>query len=135
MRKPYVAPQSPGWWRKNPAYRHYMLREATALPLFLYSLLLMTGLYRLSQGEVAFVAWLEALRSPWLMAFHALALGAALFHAWTWIELVPKILVIHTSRFKVSAGLIKRVHQFAALACFVGLIGMAVFLLNRAATG
>jgi len=133
--KPYIQRQPAGWWLKSSAYRRYMLREATALPIFLYCLLLISGLYQLTQGEAAFLDWLQVLRSPWVIALHVVAFAAALFHAWTWIELVPKILVVHTSRFTLSPQLIKRVHQGGALACFVGLIGLAVLLLTRATTG
>ena len=70
-----------------------------------------------------------------MIAFHLLALAAVLFHAWTWIELVPKILVIHTSRFKVSGSAIKRAHQGGALASFVGVIGVALWLFSRATPG
>jgi len=133
--KPYPAQQPAGWWLKSPAYRRYMLREATAIPVFLYCLLLIHGLYQLTQGEAAFLDWLELMRSPWLIAFNLLTFAAVLFHAWTWIELVPKILVIHTSRFRVSGQLIKFAHQGGALACFVGLIAMTVFLLSRVTSG
>ena len=130
MRKPHATAQYAGWWLKNPAYRRYMLREATALPLFLYCLVLISGLYRLTQGEAAFAAWLESMRSPGFIVFHLLALSAVLFHAWTWIELVPKILVIRTARVSVSGELIKRAHQLGALACFAALLGLALYLFN-----
>ncbi len=133
MRKPYIQRQRADWWLRNPAYRRYMLREATALPLFLYTLLLMSGLYQFTRGEAAFLAWLELLRSPWLLGLHTLALAAALFHAVTWIALVPKILVINTDRVRVSPATIKRVHQLGAVACNAGLLLLAVLLLHSAA--
>lgn len=130
MRKPYVQRQRADWWLRNPVYRHYMLREATALPLFLYTLLLMSGLYQFTRGEAAFLGWLELLGSPWLLALHALALAAALFHAVTWIALVPKILVIDTDRLRVSPAALKRAHQVGAVVCNAGLLLLAVLLLR-----
>ena len=109
-----------------------MLREATALPLLLYTLLLMSGLYQFSRGEAAFLAWLELLRSPWLLALHGLALAAALFHAVTWIALVPKILVIDTDRLRVSPAAVKRAHQVGAVVCNLGLLLLVVVLLSTA---
>ncbi len=131
MAEPYVKRQPAGWWLKNPAYRRYMLREATALPLFAYTLLLITGVYRLSQGEEAFTQWLVMLRSPWCVTLHVVALAAALLHAWTWLQLVPKILVVHTNRLRVSGTLIKRVHQLGALLGSVGLVVLAWLFLAQ----
>jgi len=132
MRKPFIQHQRPDWWLRNPAYRRYMLREATALPLLLYTLLLLSGLYRFTQGEAAFLTWLTLLRSPWLIALHALALAAALLHAATWISLVPKILVIDTDRLRVNPATVKRAHQLAALACNAGLILLGSMLWRTA---
>ncbi|MFO7552905.1 MAG: hypothetical protein R6W80_15980, partial [Haliea sp.] len=106
--------------------------EATALPLLLYTLLLMSGLYQFTRGEAAFLAWLELLRSPWLLALHGLALAAALFHAVTWIALVPKILVIDTDRLRVSPAAVKRAHQVGAVVCNGGLLLLVVVLLSTA---
>jgi fumarate reductase subunit C len=123
-RKPYRPAQPRNWWRRNPAHTRYMLREATALPLLLYCLLLLTGLYQLTRGETAFAGWLAALRSPPLLALQLLALAAALYHAWTWIELVPKILVLDRGPLRLSATAVKRLHQGAALLCSLGLLGL-----------
>lgn len=132
MRKPYTQRQRADWWLRNPAYRRYMLREATALPLLFYTLLLMSGLYQFTRGEAAFLGWLELLRSPWLLALHGLALAAALFHAFTWIALVPKILVIDTDRLRVSPTAVKRAHQVGAVVCNIGLLLLAILLLRAA---
>ncbi len=132
MRKPFVQRQRADWWLRNPAYRRYMLREATAVPLLLYTLLLMSGVYRFTQGEAAFLAWLELLRSPWVWVLHGLAFAAALLHAVTWIGLVPKILVIHTDHLQVSPAVVKGAHQIGALACNVGVVVLAVLLLRAA---
>ena len=88
-RRPYVRPMQ-GWWRRNPFYRFYMLREATSVFLALYALLLLYGLYALTVGEAAYEAWLTSLRHPLYLLFHALALAAALLHAFTWFNVAPK---------------------------------------------
>jgi fumarate reductase subunit C len=124
-RRPWREPQRWHWWLHNAPYRRYMLREATALPLFLYALLLVQGLYRFTQGPDSFTRWLEGLQAPGWLLFHGLALAAAVFHAVTWIALVPKILVIHTARLQVSGTAIRRLHQGAAIAGSVLLVALA----------
>jgi fumarate reductase subunit C len=81
-----------GWWRKNPFYLWYMLREASCVFVTAYALVLLCGLYRLSQGAEAFDGWRAALTSAWSIAFHGAALLLVLYHAWTWFKVMPKTL-------------------------------------------
>ena len=62
-RRPYVRPMQ-GWWRRDPFFVRYMVREATALSSSLvYAIVLLVGVVRLAQGEAAWNGWLAALRS------------------------------------------------------------------------
>ncbi|MGB8339457.1 MAG: fumarate reductase subunit C [Burkholderiales bacterium] len=87
--KTYSRPMS-GWWRKNPFYLWYMLREASCVFVAAYALVLLCGLYRLSQGAGAFDGWRATLTSPWSIAFHGATLLFVLYHAWTWFKVMPK---------------------------------------------
>ena len=87
----YVRPMH-GWWRRNPFYRRYMLREATALFVAAYAVVLLVGLARLAQGRAAYEAWRAALATPAALAFHAVVLAAFVYHAWTWFAVMPKTL-------------------------------------------
>jgi fumarate reductase subunit C len=89
--KTYQRPMA-GWWRSNPFYLGYMLREASSVFVTAYALVLLSGLARLRQGEAQFDAWREALASPGWIAFHAAALVLVLYHAWTWFKVMPKTL-------------------------------------------
>ncbi|WP_088284084.1 fumarate reductase subunit C [Ideonella sp. A 288] len=88
-RRPYVRPMA-GWWRRDPFFVRYMWREATALVVMAYAVVLMIGVLRLSQGEAAFDGWLQALRSPLSIAFHAVLFVGMVYHVWTWFEVMPK---------------------------------------------
>jgi len=88
-RRPYVRPMH-GWWRRDPFFVRYMVREATALFVVAYAAVLLFGVVRLAQGEGAFNAWLAALRSPWAIAFHVLLLAAFVYHTWSWFSIMPK---------------------------------------------
>ena len=81
-----------GWWRRNPFYVWYMLREASCVVITLYALVLLVGLARLAQGEVRYEDWLERLSRPWAIAFHVLALLLVAYHSWTWFKIMPKTL-------------------------------------------
>ena len=85
----YVRPMR-GWWRRNPFFVRYMLREATAVAVAVYAIVLATGVVRLAQGEAAWNGWLEALRSPWSLLMHLVLLVAMIVHAKSWFEIMPK---------------------------------------------
>ena len=128
-RKPYVQKQASNWWVKNPYYRFYMLREGTAVPLFLYSLLLMSGIYNLYQGEAAFIQWIEFLKSPGIVVLHIIALAAAILHTYTWFELVPKILVLRIGNYRAPDFLIKAAHWGGAIVCSAIILISAIYFL------
>jgi len=89
--RPYVRPMR-GWWRRNPYYVRYMIREASSVFLAIYTVILLVGLLRLAQGEAAYEAWRAALTSFGSVAFHSLALLTVGYHAYTWWKVSPKTL-------------------------------------------
>lgn len=88
-RRPYVRPMA-GWWRKNPFFVEYMIHEGTAFFVAAYAGILLTGLWRLSQGEAAWNMWLASLQHPLYLAFHWLALAAVSYHTYTWFKIMPR---------------------------------------------
>ena len=89
--KTYQRPMA-GWWRRNPFYLWYMLREASCVFITAYALLLLAGLVRLAQGPAAFEGWRAGLATPGALVFHAIALALVLYHSWTWFKVMPKTL-------------------------------------------
>ena len=85
----YVRPMA-GWWRRNPYFMRYMIREGSSVFLAIYTIILLVGLYRLTQGEQAWDAWRSALTSPISFVFHWLALLTVGYHAYTWWKVAPK---------------------------------------------
>ena len=89
VRRPYVRPMQ-GWWRRDPYFVRYMVREATAVAVAAYTLVLTVGVVRLAQGEAAWNGWLGALRTPWAILLHVVLLIAMAVHAKSWFEIMPK---------------------------------------------
>ncbi len=87
--RPYVRSMD-GWWRRDPFFVRYMAREATAVFVVAYAVVLLVGVLRLSQGEAAFNGWLAALRSPASVAFHVFLLAIFVYHTWSWFRIMPK---------------------------------------------
>ena len=89
VRKPYVRPMA-GWWRRNPFFVRYMMRELTAPFVAVYALILLIGLVSLAQGEAAYNAWLAALKHPASIIVHWLLFIAITYHALTLWKVMPK---------------------------------------------
>jgi fumarate reductase subunit C len=87
--KTYVRPMQ-GWWRRNPYFVRYMVREASSVFLAIYTVILLVGLLRLSQGEAAWDAWRAALTGPGSILFHWIAFLTVSYHAYTWWKVAPK---------------------------------------------
>lgn len=125
-RKPYVQKQPANWWLSNSYYRFYMIREATSVPVFLYALLLMWGIFSLTRGEAAFTDWLVLMANPYMKAFHLLALAASLLHAYTWFQLTPKILVIWAGKFRVPDSWVMIAHYGAFIVTSAVIFWLAI---------
>jgi fumarate reductase subunit C len=94
-RKPFIRPMD-GWWRRDPYYVRYMIMEVTSVIVAIYAVILLVGVWRLSQGPAQYEAWLAALRQPLAVVFHCFLLLAMCYHAYTWWKVLPKTLpLIH----------------------------------------
>lgn len=88
-RNTYVRPMA-GWYRRNPRFLAYVLREGTSVFLALYAVILLWGLTALARGPEAYDRWLIALASPQSVLVHLVILAAAVFHTVTWFQVAPK---------------------------------------------
>jgi len=86
---PYVRSMS-RWWMRDPFFIRYMAREATALFVAAYAIVLLVALVRLSQGEAAWNGFQQALKSPVSLMFHAAVLATFVYHTWSWFRIMPK---------------------------------------------
>ncbi len=119
--RPYLRPMG-GWWRRDPFFVRYMWREATALAVLAYAVVLAVGLLRLSQGEAAWNGWLAALRHPLSVAAHGAMVVAMVVHAITWFEVMPKTMpMMFAGGKRVADATITRAGWAVALATNLGL--------------
>ena len=115
VRRPYVRPMQ-GWWRRDPFFMAYMWREATAFAVAIYAIVLAVGVTRLAQGEAAWNAWLEALKSPGSILLHVVLLVSFAVHARSWFEIMPKTMpMMHFGGRRVSASAITRTGWIATI--------------------
>ena len=113
-RRPYMRPMN-GWWRRDPFFVRYMVREATALVVALYAVVLLAGTLCLARGETSWNVWLALLRTPASILLHLLMLVAMIYHAYSWFEIMPKTLpVLFIGGRRVTGTTITRVGLIAA---------------------
>ncbi len=119
-RRHYVRPMT-GWWRRNPFFVRYMVREATALSVALYAVVLLAGTMCLARGAAAWNAWLALLHTPASILLHLLMLVAMIYHAYSWFEIMPKTLpALFIGGRRVAGATITRLGlSTAALAALV----------------
>ncbi len=123
--KPYVRSMG-GWWKRDPFFGRYMLREMTAFAVAAYAIVLTVGVMRLAQGEAAWNGWLAALRSPASIVWHVVLLLAMALHAKSWFEIMPKTLpAIQVRGQRLSAAAITRTGWAAAIVASVLLLALA----------
>lgn len=126
-RRPYVRPMQ-GWWRRDPFFVRYMIREATAVAVLVYAVILTVGVVRLAQGEAAWNGWLAALRSPWSVLLHAVLLVAMLVHAKSWFEIMPKTMpMIVVGGRRMAASTITRSGWAVAVVASIALFACAAW--------
>ena len=124
-RRPYMRPMN-GWWRRDPFFVRYMIREATALMVALYALVLLAGTLCLARGEAAWNAWLALLRTPASILLHLLMLVAMVYHAYSWFEIMPKTLpALYIGGTRVAGTTITRLGLLAAALAALVTLGVA----------
>jgi fumarate reductase subunit C len=90
-----------------------MMREFTAVFVAAYCVLLLLIVWHIKKSSHPGVAYddiMARLQTPWSVAFHFLALLAAMFHTVTWFALVPKVLVVRLGEDKLPPILLVLAH-------------------------
>lgn len=124
----FVRPMQ-GWWRRDPFFVRYMVREATAVCVLAYAIILAVGIVRMAQGEAAWTGWLDALRSPWSIALHLVLLASMAVHAHSWFEIMPKTMpTMYVGGRRVAQETITRIGWAAAVVASLALLAVAWWL-------
>ena len=124
-RRPYVRSMR-GWWRRDPAFMRYMLRETTAVAVLVYAIVMTLGIVRLAQGEAAWNGWLAALRSPWAVMLHVVLLAAMAIHAQSWFAIMPKTMpMLFVFGGRLAAATITRAGWAATVLTSIAVLALA----------
>jgi fumarate reductase subunit C len=124
-RRPYIRePSKTRWWLEQPRYIRYMMREISSLFIGIYVLVLIVGLFQLSNGEVAYENFLATAEGPAGQLFAVIALLFAIYHTGSWFQVTPKAMPLMFGDKPVPGVLIIAAHWIG----FV-LVSVALWLL------
>ena len=110
-RRPYVREISrTSWWLEHPRYVRYMAREMSALFIGIYVLILMAGLFGLSQGKAAYEEFLDKADGPVGYIFAIVAMVFAVYHSYTWFQVTPKAMPLMIGSKRIPGSIIVAAH-------------------------
>ena len=120
VRRPYVRPFEPGWWRRNPYFVRYMARELTAPFVGLYALILLSGLVCLALGRAPYEAWVAILRTPASLVLHGVLVAIFAYHSFSWFAIMPKTMPpVSIGGHRIGAAAITLAGLVAAAFCML----------------
>ncbi len=111
--RPYERPFPTWWWLRRRLYASYMARELSSVLIGAYAVLLLVAVIRLAEGRAAYESFLAALASPAAIAFHVVALLAALIHTTSWFGLAPKAMPARLGGARLPAAAVVAAHYAA----------------------
>ena len=89
------------WWVKRFADIRFIFRELTSLAVA-YSVILLVVIYRaLLTSEAAYTSLTTTLREPFWVTINVIALGAVLYHTFTWFNLAPRAIVMRLGKWRI----------------------------------
>jgi succinate dehydrogenase subunit C len=91
--KVYRPRMSAYWWLDQWHYLRYALREASSFFVAYFAVLTLVQIAALNAGHDQYAAFQACLRSPFMIILNAITLAFVLFHAITWFNLVPRVMV------------------------------------------
>lgn len=87
-------------------YFLFIIRELTSVFVAGYCLFLLVLIYKLGQGPEAYESLITSLTSSTSIVLHVITLVFVLYHAVTWFNLTPKILVLYRGQERIPQWLV-----------------------------
>jgi fumarate reductase subunit C len=107
---PYRRSMSPWWWLENRAYFKFIVRELTCLFVGIFALLSLWQVRALKAGPDAYAAFMDRLATPGFALLNGAVLLFVLYHAVTFLNIVPTIMVIRVGDWRVPDRVIAGAH-------------------------
>lgn len=141
FRKPYHPEVKATWWKENPFYIRYMIREGTAVLALFATLEIALGIFLFAMCDLdsgnqnadsvaPYLWWVQNfLGNPVVIALNVLTLVAQLFHMVTWFNLMPKAVRVFMNKnsTELLPDYVTKIGLYAAaIGGFVVVLGAAL---------
>jgi len=100
------------WWLGQWSYLLFILRELTSVFVAYWVLITLLQISALKAGPQAHAQFQEFLRAPLLVTLNAISLLFVVFHAVTWFNLLPQVLVLRVGGKRLPGAVIAAAHYF-----------------------
>ncbi len=97
----YIRPYPKTWWLERRPYFFFVIREFTSLFVAGYCLFLLVLLFKLGDSREPYTQVVSFLQSPVILVVHIIFFIFVFYHAFSWFNLTPKILVLHLGEDRV----------------------------------
>ena len=122
----YLRPQRRyHWWLQRPNYFQYMLRELSSLFIAAFTLTMIWGIWRFSEGPDTYLLWLSNLWNN-LLWFSLVCFIFAIYHSITWFWVTPKAMPMSFKGKAIADSVIISAHIIAWL-----VVSIVVWFLTR----
>jgi fumarate reductase subunit C len=111
--KELIRPIASDWWRKNPSYLRYMIREVASLFIAGYCVFLLILMYKAVHDPAGWQAFYASLQSPLSKVLHLIVLVFAIYHSTTTFDITPQVFRVYRGDEKVPDGAIAGAHYAA----------------------
>lgn len=126
-RKPYRREMRRSWWLDKTYYLLYMLREATVVPLAIFTIFLTIGLAALVKGEASWQTWLNFMANPIVIVINIFALIASFYHAYTFFDMMTTVMPIKLKGKTLDKRIYLLLQWGAALGATVIMLAIALW--------
>ena len=104
------------WWLRQKRYLRYMMRELSSLFIGGFTLLMISGVYRLSESEAAYTQWLNGLWNN-LTILSVIIFIFSVYHSYTWFIVTPKAMPLKFAGKRVASWIIIGAHLLLWFVC------------------
>jgi len=109
------------WWTLRPSYFLVFTREISSVFIALQLILMLLLVHKAGQLPADYEAYLEFLWNPGMVIFHSVSILFALWHTYTWFNLLPQAIAIRVMGRKIP-GILLVAPQFGAWIIVSGLV-------------
>lgn len=109
------------WWASRPSYFRVFLRELSSFFFAIQLILMLVMFHKAGQSAEDYRFYLDFLWNPGMVLFHSVSVLFALWHTYTFFNLLPQAISIRVMGRRIP-GVFLVAPQFGAWAVVSGLI-------------